>query len=281
MSDKELYTYFKDRRASFEETPGDLLWNKIEQRLNSPDTPSNKSGNVFFTGLAIVAVLAIGFVLLSQVRNDDDAPVSKENKANKTVPYKEIKANNTNIISKDTVQKTRKEKFQSKNPASKATTDKPETPYLKFQPIANNTDSLNTTVVKSKLDYKTQIMPGRIIVTGKGKFTEQEFEQLINEILKIHKQADGSLIIVKARGQETFRRKITQLPDPNPGIKIFSKTEILNDSNQTHNEPVYTSFLQVKDTATDYNQLKLTPLKDSIYSDTLKLQDGTKPLKSN
>lgn len=277
MSDKELYTYFKDRRASFEETPGDFLWEKIEQRLNSPDTPSNKSSNVFFSGLVLLAILAIGFVLLSQVRNDDDAPVSKEKKSHETIPYKEIKTNNTIIISKDTLQKTRKEKFQSKNPASKAGTDKPETPYLKFQPIANNTDSLNTTVVKSKPDYKTQIMPGRIIVTGKGKFTKEEFEYLIKEITEFHKEAYGSLIIVKAPGQKTFRQKIPELSQPNSGIKTSTKKIVGNENKKTNSEPVYISFLQVKDTATDYNQLKLTPLKDSIHSDTLQIQNRVIP----
>lgn len=264
MSDNELYTYFKDRSTSFDELPGDTLWEKIEAGLNSKANTKEKPLSLFIKiGLAVLITTITAVITLNRFsKQETTTPINTKTEIPALIPS--AKATEADEIIPTTVNDTVKKKKKgtigsiSKKQDTKDTPTSNQPAYVKFRTINKNTDS-DTIALKSSLpDAKTKIMPGRIVVTA-GRVGKQDFELLIKHSLETHKDAHGSLIIVKAPGQQTFRHKIPALPKPEPiAFKILSQK-----GDSTKPSPQYVKFLTTKDSIIP-EHIKFKPTQDTV-----------------
>ncbi len=213
MKDNELYTYFKERENSYNEMPGNELWEKIEHNLNNKSGITVKPANLFIKIAATLLIAGIsGIIILNTLINKEiDVQERKENFESlpSTPSAKTLETNETlKPTYADTV-KTKKRVLKSNKDTLTNKTEKQKSNYLKFKPIVINTDTTQKVVLQAKLpEFKTQVMQGRVLVTGKGRFGKQDFDLLTQHALESHKTAYGSMIIVKAAGHQTFRHKV-------------------------------------------------------------------------
>lgn len=271
MSDNELYTYFKGRSDSFDEMPSDVLWAKIEGGLNNSPAASAKPIALFIKiGLAVLIAGIASVILLTTFSKQDIAiPVQTEDKIQTPPAIPSAKAIETDEVIapafNDTVKKKKGTTSSSTKKQPAIGTIAPNQPaYIKFKPVPNKTDSLITTPLKgTRPEPLTQIMPGRIVVTA-GTISKEEFDELVQKTLETHKEAHGSLIIVKAPRQQTFRHKIPALPKPEPiPFKIISQDKRKDDSTKLNN-PEYVKFLKVRDTVITPETIKFKPTQDTL-----------------
>lgn len=74
MEDKELYNFFKSRKQSFDEAPGDALWAKIENGLNeAPQAATGKSGLSLLKKLLILPILGVVVAIIWMVAYSPEA----------------------------------------------------------------------------------------------------------------------------------------------------------------------------------------------------------------
>lgn len=253
MSDNELYTYFKGRSCSFDEMPGNALWAKIEDGLNNSPAASAKPIALFIKiGIAVLIAGIAAVILLNTFSKQEMAiPIQTKSKTQTpiVIPSAKVIESDEVItpILNDTVKKKKKGSigFLPKKHDTIGVLAPSQPTYIKFQAIPNNTDSLNTTPLKGKRpEPLTQIMPGRIVVTA-GTISKDEFDELVKKTLEKHKDAHGSLIIVKAPRQQTFRHRIPALPKPEPiPFKVISK--------------------KVRDTVLTPETIKFKPTQDTL-----------------
>ena len=290
MQDNELYTFFKERSGSFDETPSDTLWTKIEPGLDKKPEPIKTVKPTTLLYIICSLILIGGIAAYLFFSKTDGLIKTKEPIA---VPLKVTPIVTTEEIPletpvNDTVK--RKKTFQAlnKNP-------KQEVPFRKIESQNGVLERAQQLVDELfDADYKTEKLPGRTIVTVKGKISTKLFQQLIEQTLDKNEKAYGDVIIIKAFGHKTFR-KLIKIPESE--AKIPTNGIIYRDSSYIHFMPskkiltpemlakdsVEINYIQFKDTEPEIiPQEKINPetihYKAQIINN-LKVSGDSVPLK--
>lgn len=277
MSDNELYTYFKDRSTSFNELPGDALWGKIESTLNY-NSARKPFPFLVKIGIAIIIAGITCVLLLNTITNQKTTTPEHKKilnaKSHEAIPLTKALETDEVIIAtvNDTVKKKKRSSSKDKNKNKQAISILPNqsSQYIAFRPITDSLrdkklqgNELTNTLPHKKTNAITQVMQGRIVVTGE-RMSKVEFDDLVKKTLETHKEAHGSLIIVKAPGQQTFRHKIQALPKPEPVTGILSQKDRIKGNNTNPGETGYVRFLKVRDTIISPENMKLNPPVDTL-----------------
>ncbi|MEL1245659.1 hypothetical protein AAEO56_15400 [Flavobacterium sp. DGU11] len=102
MEDKELYDFFKGRKQSFDEAPGDALWAKIENGLNeAPQAATDKPGLSLLKKLLIMNVLGVVVAIIWMVAYSPKA--GEETAKPQDAGVTGHKSNNTKVVEDATV----------------------------------------------------------------------------------------------------------------------------------------------------------------------------------
>jgi hypothetical protein len=271
MKDNELYTFFKERSSSFDETPADALWAKIEAGLNNKPEPVKTSKPTTLLYIIGSLLLVCGILAYFAFGRTDEPTKTKE--------FIELPAQITPIVTTeeipfekpttDTVKK--KKTFKALN-----TQPKQEVPFRRIE-SQNGVQERAQQLIDELFDtdYKTDKLPGRTIVTVKGKISTKLFQKLIEQTLEKNQKAYGDVIIVKAFGHKTFR-KVIKIPESE--AKLPTNGIIYRDSSYIRfmpSKPILTPQMLAKDSLEiEYihfkdTEPKATPQKTELKNDKL------------
>lgn len=250
MEDKELFDFFKNRSASFEEMPSDDVWYKIQINMKaSKETSFSPTPKIItWSVLALVAVVTILLFI------PKEAQPTIENKNNKPTQDKTIV--DANSSKNDSVIKTispqidtlKRKKFFKKNPVTSLIDT---TSFIKKLQPALKIDSLgvgDSKLVIDSLKIKPQVKGNRLLFETKQLLTTTEFDSFVQKVLEETKTNYGALIIIKAKGHKPFRQI----------IKFPEKISIPMKTIQT---TYYTTKLIVKDSMITKDSIYFNPKK--------------------
>lgn len=220
MEDKELFDFFKNRSASFDEMPSDDVWNKVQSNMEASRKTSfyPTSKIIKWSVLALAAVVTIIFFI------PKEAQTTIEKTNNKPTPNETIVDANSSekdSLIKNTDTLKRKKVFIKKNLVTRLTDT--VSVFKKLQPILKN-DSIeiaDSKIIIDSLNIKPQVKGNRLLFETKQLLTATEFELFIQKVLAETKTNYGALIVIKAKGNKPFRQ-IVKFPEKN----IFPKTTI-------------------------------------------------------
>jgi len=232
MKDNQLYNHFKTHSTAFDEMPGEDLWAKIESGLENTK-PTNKPNILLFIvcGIALTASIIWYFAIPESTAKINTtakpvtitAPEPENIITNKpqinTLPSvsataEKTTSSQTSVILKnaetvvtivqDSVKKVtvRTAKIKPVPTAEKTTA----MPYIKFRSYTKGTiaplGESPTFEVQKKETF------GNIIVSTKQKITADEYQKLIDDMLKQNETSVGTLLTIKAPGHKPFRKVI-------------------------------------------------------------------------
>ena len=240
MKDKELFDFFKNRSASFDEMPSANVWTKINKKSTIPKKTSflSISKIVTWSIYAIIAILSCMLFMPKEaqkgVENIIKKPIQEETIL-ETNPSK-----NQNLTEIDSAKKKsdtlKTKKIFIKN--SLVTITNQNIPVFKnLQPILKS-DSLVVLDSKFKIDslqIRSQVKGNRLLYETKKLLTATEFESFVKKIMEENKMNYGSLLIIKAKGNKPFRQMVqfhekTIIPKTMIQPTIYTTKLIMNDS---------------------------------------------------
>jgi|GEM_PF-6500904 len=221
MEDKELFDFFKNRSASFDEMPPAELWNKIQINIDASRSKSffSVSKIIILVILTLATVLTIGIFVFkdgnSTSKNATISPEEKERMEQSNAPEIRILPEIDSIGNRlETVTDTLKiKKVLVKKPI--ATIKNDTVPVIKkLQPVFKN-DSIQIIAhetIFDSLKIKPQVKGNRLLFETKNPMTIIEFDSLVQKIVQENKTNYGALIIIKAKGHKTYRH-IVKFPE--------------------------------------------------------------------
>jgi len=227
MKDKELFDFFKNRSASFDEMPSTKVWNKINRNnmMSKKTSFFSISKIVTWSFLAIIAVLTSTLIVTKDekesIQNTNNKPIQEETilETNSSEKY-----NSTEIDSGKKDSDTLKtEKIFIKKTVLTITNQNIQVinnlpPILKSDSII----VLHSEVENDSIIIPPQVKGNRLLFETKKLLTAVEFESFVRKIVEENKTNYGSLLVIKAKGNKPFR-KIVQFPEKT----IIPKTMIL------------------------------------------------------
>lgn len=249
MEDKELFDFFKNRSASFDEMPADEVWNKIQMNIG---TSKKTSLTISKIALLIVATLAI-IVAIAFFANKNKQIIKNERTYLKEVQTKALKDSLTTIITqKDTTLNNiksitdtlKKRKIVPKKTIISLKKDTVISPPT-IVPEMESIEIIKSKTLLDTVSFKPQVKGNRLLFETKKVLSKTEFDTFVQKVLKQTELNFGSLIVVKARGHKPFRH-LVKLPD-----KIKIPHNVIKPAN-------YTTRIILKDSLV---------FKDSIYFD--------------
>lgn len=226
MTDNELFDHFKTQSISLNEMPGNDLWAKIESRIENPKS-TFKPHTLLFIILGITTIAVITFYLLfptdKTITNPATSPAIKHSvvepvresitieqplatpiKDKNVVVNEKAEEIHIPIINSEKTDSVKKIQIRTgKVMSTSAPTTKPA-----FMPLKKTNGSLSKAQPSSTYEVIKKETPGNIIVTTKEKITNDEYNQLIQDMLNEYKNHTQTLLTIKAPGQKTFKRVI-------------------------------------------------------------------------
>jgi len=230
MEDKELYTYFKDRKDAFNEAPNDALWAKIDAGLSNTMPTTPKSGSIIAgKGLLIAATVVSIVVTLLVVLIPKKEVKQSTLPQQKTIITEQEHIETTTEI--DTVKPKKvadavvtashnaviKPQVKPVNATSKTITNQ----VIAFKPFQDtlipNTVKLN----QNKIRVMIMVSPvsnrlKRVHVRVDQQVTQHQYDSLVTTIVNDNNLAIGTLLTIKVKGHSTYKKVIdgTKLPVP-------------------------------------------------------------------
>lgn len=315
MEDKELYTYFKDRKDAFNEAPGDALWAKIDAGLsNAPMPPTPKSGAIVTgKGLLIVATVVSIVVTLLVSFNPKKEVKQSTLPQQKTISAEQEHIETTTEI--DTVKPkkasnavfnaTQNAVIKSQVKPIKATIKTITNQTIAFKPFKDtlipNTAKLN----QNKIRVMIMVSPvsnrlKRVHVRVDQQVTQHQYDSLVTTIVNDNNLAIGTLLTIKVKGHGTYKKVIdgTKLPattdaltpevikfksEADTLITVSGKTTYHANANGYEKiiEPVMQSYyVNADDNVENKKEVIEEKIIISIQSDTVKNKKKSKTKRS-
>ncbi|MDR6969232.1 hypothetical protein J2X31_003259 [Flavobacterium arsenatis] len=215
MEDKELFDFFKNKSATFDEMPSDEVWNKIQTNIVAPKSTTffSIAKVIILSTFILATAVTIGILLYTN---------------SKTIIEDEIITPKDNILSQEP-SSTESEIDILKNPA-KADTLKPKKVLVKKSIIVVKSDTitvlkrlhpfLKTDSIKTispiieidSLKIKPPVKGNQLLFETKKSLTKTEFDSFVQKILEETKTNYGTLVVIKAKGHKLFRQ-IVKFPE--------------------------------------------------------------------
>lgn len=278
MQDNELYSYFRERKDSFNEVPDDGLWTKIDAGLNAAPVVPAAAKLTLIKKIALAAAATAITVTTAVLiyKNVSQAP-------EKVIPHNILPVREMDAVTEpvhtpepvDTVKK-KKAKQAAKIIAFRPVKDsaKVQKPaFMKFRAI-NVADS----VIAAKPTVRTQHYGSTIKISTKEILSKAAFDTLVAQSLKTYRTQSGKILVVMADGHKPFRQVIGVMDNKQYGrikgakpvidtLALPGTISFKKDSLKLNPESL--NLLENKDTI---NLLKHsygnTALVEKVYSDT-------------
>ena len=216
MEDKELFDFFRNRSASFDEMPSDNVWNKIQTNMEASKETS------FFPTSKIIkwSVLTLAAVVTILLFIPKEAQTTIKNTNNKQTQNETIveanSSENDSIIKTNTplMDTLKRKKVFKKN---LVTTLKDTVSVIKkLQPVLkiDSLEAADSRVALDSLTIKPQVKGNRLLFETKQFLTTTEFDSFVQKVLAATKTNYGALIVIKAKGNKPFRQ-VVKFPEKN------------------------------------------------------------------
>lgn len=247
MTDNELFNHFKTHSIRFNETPSDDLWAKIENSLNN-NKPTSKP--YIFITIGITVIVAFYLLLPSEkavsnpvtpsvtkqpasptkssaVIEEPFIPITKKErvitKINDeviTTPVTSTEGNITDSVKKAQIR------------TAKVTTVTSSTAEPAFIAFSKTNGSLSKMQPSTTYEIIKKETPGNIVITTKEKITNDEYKQLILDMVNEYENHPETLLTIKAPGHKPFKKAIGNnqkliLEDSTNPTKLNTTTEKL------------------------------------------------------
>lgn len=209
MEDKELFDFFRNRRASFDEMPANEVWNKIKTNIevSKEISFSPTSRIITWSVLALLAVITIAIMLF--IPKDAQTTIGNTN----SKPIQNGTVVETNPSENDSVNKNidtlkTKKVFIKKNLARNL---KHTVPVIKNLQLILKSDSIVAVDAEVEIDslrIRPQLKGNRLLFETKQLLTAIEFESFVKKILEETKTNYGALIVIRAKGNKPFRQVV-------------------------------------------------------------------------
>ncbi len=231
MKDKELYDFFKNGSAAYDEMPSASLWEKIENNLKTPNpTPFYKKTIFKVVLLLVTAALVTALVLFINQNSEENQQPQQQKETENTFPI-------IDTITVDTMEVATLplEKISIENKSVQSKKDLllnlPEEETLeddvfsepKAEFVGQEKTSEATIMALKEDTIETKTYKNRIVYRLKQKLSKEEFDKLTAKILKENESSGGMMIVVIAPGHPTFRKMIS-------GEKVIKGALIKYDS---------------------------------------------------
>lgn len=229
MEDKELYTYFKDRKDAFNEAPGDALWAKIDAGLPNTAMPTTpKSGTlvagkgliIAATVISIIITLLVIFIPKKEVKQStlpqQKTIITEQEHIETTTEIDTVKPKKVaDAVVTATHNAVIKPQIKIVNATSKTITNQ----SIAFKPFKDtlipNTVKLN----QNKIRVMIMVSPvsnrlKRVHVRVDQQVTQHQYDSLVTTIVNDNNLAIGTLLTIKVKGHGTYKKVIdgTKLP---------------------------------------------------------------------
>lgn len=275
MQDNELYSYFRERKDSFNEVPGDTLWAKIDAGLSATPAAPIAAKLTLLKKLVLAATTAItitGAILIYNA-NTPDAP-EKEIPATKTTVTEtgtQIIAGPVNVTEPTDTVKKKKPKPAVNVIAFKSIKDSVKTPSkpnkIAFRRMVTGIAPDSAIVVKPAV--LTQQYGSTIKISTKEILSKAAFDTLVAQSLKTYRTQNGKILVVMADGHKPHRSVIGVMND-----KQLSKIKGIKPVTDTFAATATISYKPERLNLAQSNP-NLLDGKDSIIT---QLQSGSQPI---
>ncbi|KOS06510.1 hypothetical protein AM493_11045 [Flavobacterium akiainvivens] len=267
MEDKDLDKYFKDRSDSFNETPGEGLWAKIEANIEPPAQGELKAGKWLLPGAGLVVVAGLVAAWLA-TRNTTEAPAPTQQQEitviKDTITLQHTEVKDTLIAIHDTIARNLKmtgkqivttpeikdnaidsltidmpvKATVANNSEKKANNNKGEIITAHYLTANGQQDTTASGAGVIAMGYKVNESKDKIEIeiTVEEKLTQAERSQLIKSTVQKNAQYVGRKIIIKAKGYRTYSHIITETDKlkynfpqlgSQPGLRLEVDTDTL------------------------------------------------------
>lgn len=240
MDDKELFDFFRNRRASFDEMPSNEVWNKIKTNIEPSKKPSFPLASRIITWglLVLLAVATIMFFIpkdtQTAIEDTNTKPIQNETVV-ETNPSEKQNASENDPVNEEIDTLKPKKVFIKKSLVKRL---KHIVPVIKkTQPILKS-DSIVVVDAKVEIDSlitRPQIKGNRLLFETKQLLTAIEFESFVQKVLEETKTNYGALIVIKAKGNKPFRQVVKfpekiNIPKTNILTRYYTTKILLKDS---------------------------------------------------
>lgn len=240
MEDKELFDFFRNRRASFDEIPSNEVWNKIKTNIEPSKKPSFSLASRIITWglLVLLAVATIMFFIpkdtQTAIEDTNNKPTQNETVV-ETNPSEKQNASENDSVNEEIDTLKPKKVFIKKSLVKRL---KYTVPVIKSpQPILKS-DSIVVVDAKVEIDSlitRPQIKGNRLLFETKQLLTAIEFESFVQKVLEETKTNYGALIVIKAKGNKPFRQVVKfpekiNIPKTNILTRYYTTKILLKDS---------------------------------------------------
>ena len=238
MENNEIYNFFKARKHTFDETPGNALWARIESGLNTPVTPSG-SGFSFKTLLFLATAIGVVGIAGAVVLNNDNA-IEKPLEPARVNEHGKIEAKPVVVPevvkAPDIVITAEASPITITEPEITATakdTVKKKKTYLAFQKINGKTTDISKDSIPfdiNNVETTVRGTNGRVAVDTKEKLTPSQFKLLIEKVLAENEQAIGTMVTIKAPGHKVFRHIVKTKDNTYPARQTRDKNTLKTEA---------------------------------------------------
>lgn len=209
MQDNELYSYFRERKDSFNEVPDDGLWAKIDAGLNAAPVVPAAAKLTLIKKIALAAAATAITVTTAVLIYNKNVSQARE----KVIPRTTVSESKTDAITEHvhTQEPTDTVKKQKAKQAANIIAFRPVKDSAKLQkPVFMKFRAINTadSAISIMPEIITQQYASTIKISTKEILSQAAFDTLVAQSLKTYRTQSGKILVVMADGHKPFRQVI-------------------------------------------------------------------------